>query len=1056
MNNHDMNAKSEQTGWIAWFASNPIAANLLMVLIILGGLLTAQSIKVEDFPERPANAINVNVTFASGVAATTEQSVTIKLEQALQGVNGVEQLTSLSTGDYSQVTVKSKDGYDLDVLLGDIKQQVDGIGNLPKEAETPVLSKRVNSEDAYLIQVHGDLPLEQIQHTAEQLRKTLLADANINQVNLVGARYPEVLVEAQSAKLAAFGLSISDLVDSINGSSTITPGGVLYSQQGSIAIKADQLKTVSRDFANIIVRQDVAGQTLRLSDVATIKDTFTESGDIAHYNGLPSIGVFIQQTSGTNVLEMAKAADKIVAGFAQSLPAGIEVTTWYDSSEYIVSRLSLLANNSLMGIAIVMFLLALFLNVRIAFWVAVGLPVAFSGALLLMGPNFYGLSLNELTTFGFMVVLGIVVDDAVVIGESIYAERERSGPSLSATIRGAQRVALPTTFGVLTSVVAFMSLVLVEGTLGKIFAFFAYTAAFCLLFSLIESKLILPAHLAHLRMHSSNSRNPIAVVWRGMQGVAQGALNYWTKRIYKPFINVALGYRYAVFMLAIAVFIGIMGMVASGHIRSVFFPEISINYVQANLEMQADAGDGLSQEQAIKLEQLGLQLNQELQQQYNLEVAPIPNIVTYTYASGAVIMATLSDMQDRPITGSEIAKLWQAKVQPMEGVSKVQVLSSDDSDADISLELRSGNAAELEAAAKALANNLQAYPGVSGLRNSLQANQVQLDVQLNALGESLGLSASGLAIQLQHAYQGLTAQRLQRGDYEVPVKVIYPSDQRRRITDLQQAMVRTGAGHRVPLASVATIKPIYSIDAIERINQQRVAVVTANVDKSSADVNAILAALQAQTFNQIKLDYPSVDIILTGEAQEKAKSTKSLYIVFAIAMLGIYGLLAIPLKSYAQPLIVMMAIPFGLIGALIGHWIHAMPVSLLSMLGIVALAGVVVNDSLLLINSYNQHRQQGESVHTAMVNAAAGRMRAIVLTSITTFAGLMPLIGETAESAQILIPAAVAMAYGILFATFITLLLIPALVMILEDIRGLFKPNNKLTRSTAGKASEAV
>lgn len=1044
MNNTELDHnKHEQQGWIAWFAANPIAANLLMVMILLGGLFSLQSIKVEDFPSRPPNAVNVSLDFASGSAAATEAGVTMKLEQALQGIIGVESITSTTTSNSSTVTVKSQEGYDLAQLQRDVKQQVDSISNLPVDAETPVVSQRVSSDDAYLVQIHGNQPLEALQQVAEQLRAELLTNPNVEQIRLEGARNKEILIEVKQAELAAYGLSINDLVQSINAGSNATPGGQLVSQYGSMSIKADQQKFLSRDFAEIVIKQTASGQQLTLADVAKVQDSYSDTNVITQYNGQPAIGLIIQQSRHTNSLDMSKAADQIVAEFQQTLPPGIEVTAWYDASEYIVSRLGLLMDNSLIGIVIVMFLLALFLNVRIAFWVGVGLPVAFSGAFILMGPNFYGLSLNELTTFGFMVVLGIVVDDAVVIGESIYAERERKGASLASTIRGAQKVAVPTTYGVLTSVVAFMSLTLVEGTLGKIFAFFAYTAAFCLIFSLIESKLILPAHLANLRIHSNNSRNPIAIAWRWLQGLAQGALQFWTRKLYRPFINRALGYRYAVLMFAISIFIGVMGMVASGTIRSVFFPDIAINYVQVELEMDAEAGTALVQQQALELEQLGLELNQELQQEFNLETAPIPSIVTFTRASGATIMATLTPTSERPISGSDIAKRWQEKIGPMEAIHSVKAMNDDDSDADISIELRGTDLKELQAASAAVAQQLQQYLGVTGLLSSLQASQVQLDVQLNATGEALGLTASSLAQQLQHGYQGLVAQRIQRGDKEIPVKVIYPRSERRTVTDLEQAYIRTPAGDTIPLASVASVQAVQVIESIERIDQKRVAVLTASVDKSLTNSDTILTDLQSKGFAAIQQQYPSIDIFLSGEAQEEAKTTQSLIIVVLAAMVGIYGLLAIPLKSYTQPMIVMTAIPFGVIGALLGHWIQGIPVSLLSFLGIIALAGVVVNDSLLLINSYNQHRALGEPAHKAMVRAATGRMRAIILTSITTFAGLLPLMSETAESAQILIPAAVAMAYGILFATFITLLLIPNLVLILEDIGSLFKGNRK-------------
>ncbi len=1028
-----MTDKTHQ-GWVAWFARNPVAANLLMLLILVAGIMTALNLRVEAFPPLPPNSISITVSYDSGSARSAEEGVTVKLEEALQGVQGIKKISSTSDGSGAYVTVERISGYDLDLLYRDLKNRVDGIATLPESAERPIITQETYLEDAVSIHLYGDADADVLQETARRLRQKLLANPTVERVNYYGHRTPEIVIQMDEGRLQAYNLSIAEVAERVAASSLTTAGGELFSPDGNLIVKADHQRYRQREFENILIKETSTGQRLLLSDVAVVNDGFEQSPVLSRYNSQTAIGLDVKMYNSSDIMQISKQVALEVDAFRQQMPQGIKADIWNDQSTYIASRLNLLLDNSLMGIGLVMLLLALFLNVRVAIWVGAGLPVIFAGAMLLMGPGIFDFTLNELTTFGFIIALGIVVDDAVVVGESIYTAREKEGASLKSTIKGAQRVAVPTVFGVLTTIVAFMALTLVEGEMGKIFSFFAFAAAFCLFFSLVESKLILPAHLAHLKMESEPTRNPIKRVWAWLQGGVSGSLIWFTRKIYRPFIHKVLKFRYATLMVALAIFILVAGMVPSGQVRAVFFPDIPSDFIEVSLELEDDAGYGLVHQQAVQIEQVALEMNRQLMQEYGLTQEPMPSLMTIADSKSASIIAGLSPRTERPFGTQEIADLWAQKIGPLEGARKLKFITSWEGADDISIELRSESSATLTAVGVEVRKGLSKFNGVSGIQNSMKAGQAQIDLRLLPEGQALGLTVADIASQIQYAYQGYEIQRIQRGPDEVKVKLRYPDQDRRSIESLQKARIRTANGQILPISSVAVIESRYVQNEIERIDRSRVAVISADVDKSLASPAEILAAMESGLLADLQKQYPDLTVNLAGEAQEEAETTASLQTAFILALIAIYALLAIPLKSYVQPLMIMSAIPFGIVGALLGHWLHGIPLSILSLFGILALSGVVVNDSLLLISRYNELRGEGLPPKLAMVRAGSSRMRAIILTSITTYAGLMPLIAETSAQAQFLIPAAIAMGYGILFATMITLILIPALVLISEDL----------------------
>ncbi|WCE32494.1 efflux RND transporter permease subunit [Vibrio sp. SCSIO 43137] len=1032
-----------ENGVIAWFVRNPVAANLLMVLIVVAGLTTLSKLRVEGFPSIPPNNITISVDYSSGSAASAEEGVAIKIEEALRGVQGIKSMSTSSDGSGVSVTLTKLSNYDLDTLYRDVKMKVDAISTLPKSAEKPVISPEIEVEDVIAVNLYGDVPASVLQEYTQELRAQLLKSAGIQKVNYLGRKTPKVTVQVDESQLQAYGLTISDVAAKVNAASVTDTGGELLSSQGKLTLKTEQQRYSAAEFASIPVKQLADGRVILLSDIAEISDDFENKNNLSRFNGKPSVGVRVKTYGNSNVSVVAEEVNQVVAEFRQTLPASIHAEVWDDRSKPIEGRLALLMKNSFQGIVMVIALLALFLNIRVALWVGLGLPVIFAGALTMMGDSFFGMSLNELTTFGFIMALGIVVDDAVVIGESIYEEREKRGATLKSTIAGAGKVAVPTTFGVLTTMVAFVSISLVEGELGKIFAQFAYAAAFCLLFSLIESKLILPSHLAHVRMHSNSKGRSIGALWNRLQGRVISGLNYFTHHYYKPFLNRVLAYRYAALAMFIAVFIAIAGLVPSGKIKVTFFPEISSDYIVAEMVFEDDAGYGLVQRETLVVEQLAEKLNKQLADEYGLEIEPIQQLLTETSDTSATITVGLSSNNQRPFTAADIARRWQELLPPLEGMESINLAADMISEKDISIELKSKNAETISEAGIWLMAELNKISGVSGIKSGFKNAQMQVDLELKPQGIAMGLSSTELLNQLKYAYQGYEIQRFQKGENEIKVKIQYPDSSRGNLADLQQTEIRLSDGRRVALTTVASISTRYVATKIERLDYNRVNLISANVDKKAISPEEVLIKLENGLFKELKQQYRDLEIGISGEQKEKSEITNSLYGAFAVAMVAIYALLAIPLKSYVQPVLIMLAIPFGIVGALLGHLAHDIPVSLLSMFGILALSGVVVNDSLLLISRYNNNRKHGLPVTEAILESGTGRLRAILLTSTTTYAGLAPLLAETSPQAQFLIPAAASMGYGILFATIITLILIPSLVMIVEDIASLFNKKNR-------------
>ena len=1043
---------SVRRGIIAWFATNPVAANLLLLLIIILGIMSLENTRKEAFPSLEPDSLTISVSYDSGSAKQSEEGLAIKIEDQLEDVNGIKSITSSSTGSGTTVTVEKQSDYDLDTLLRDVKTKVDAISTFPADADNPVIEKSEREDHAIWLQLYGDIDRASMQQLADELKNDLLNQNDISRVVISGNLDPLMVIEIDEERLQAYGLSLSDVEDAINQGSSTTMTAILSNKQLYLQLKASQQAYQRTEFAAIPVLTTSDGSQILLGDIATIKDSFADEEEaLARFNGHDSIALQVVSTGQDDISKSVAAAKDVVKEWRadDKLPSGVELASWYDRSTMITERLQLLVKNAITGIAMVFALLALFLNLTVAFWVAMGLPFIFFGTLYFMGDAFAGLTINEFTTFGFILALGIVVDDAVVIGESIYTSRSRYGDTIENTITGTQRVAVPTMFGVATTVAAFFAISQVSGHLGQLYSQFAMVVAICLVLSLVESKLILPSHLAHLNTQVKRSRFLPLRVWQSIQQGADRSLEWFNERIYRPIIDLSLIYRYFVALIFVCIFVAVMAMPFTGAVRMSFFPEITGDTVSAEFSMLNDASFGQTHAVLNLLEKQARQTDDQLRQNSQSGINNL-QVTADSEQSGSLSIELAGDA---PYNINDFARTWRELSGLPEGVKSLTVRSSRHMVDAFRVELRASNNDVLTSAGEAFKAELAKISAVSGIEDNLEPGQPQLHLELTQQGRALGITTDMLAEQVLQAFSGQVVQRFQRNSDEVEVKVRYPDEQRQTANDVLAANIRTEDGTVVPLSAVATATFGYTRDTITRIDGKRAIYISSDVDKDTLSATELVAQLKQDVVPKLERQYPGVSIYFAGEAEQQAETTTSMEKMFLLAMVIIYFLLAIPLKSYLQPIIIMSAIPFGIVGAILGHWFHDLSLGILSLNGIIALAGVVVNDSLLLVSTFNDLRETEDNLHDAISESCRSRLRAVLLTSFTTFAGLLPLLWETSMQAQFLIPAAVSLAYGILFATAITLVLIPSLLMIMYDMGTLLTRIKNLYSADSQKES---
>ena len=1025
---------------IAWFTKNHVAANLLLISILLAGLFSLfTQIPLEVFPTIQTERVNVSVSLRGSTPEDVEKGVTIRIEEAVQDLEGVKRISSRSSEGSSSVSIEIENSYDPRELLADIKSRVDSINTFPVDAEKPIVSLAEWKSEVIAVTVSSIYGEKETLAYAETVRDELLRDPSITQVELSGVRDYELSIEVSQDVLRQYSLSLADISSAIASSSSDVSAGNLKTEGGDVLIRSKGQAYRKDEFAKIVIKNQADGSIIRLGDIATINDGFEETPVRTRFNGKQAAFIDVYRIGPQSAIDVADAVKNYIDVQQKSLPEGFELSYWDDESELVKARIATLSTNALQGGILVLALLTLFLRPAIAFWVFIGIPVSFMGAFLAM--PFFGVSLNVMSLFGFILVLGIVVDDAIVTGENVYTHMKTAESGEQAAIRGTEEVATPVTFGVLTTVAAFLPLAFIEGPRGALFAQIPVVVIPVLLFSLIESKFVLPAHLKYLKLR--NEKNDPSKLERFQQRFADG-FEHTILKYYQPLLNLALRNKLATISFFVGVCLIILTLITSGWTKFVFFPRIPSETVRATLTFPAGTPFEVTNKYIIDMSDKAKDLKEKYRDEDGQSV--ILNILATTGGrggssnSGSVrFEITPAETRDSSITSQELVSEWRELIGIIPGAESVTFRAEfGRTSSPIDVQLNGSSIATLEKVADKVKQRLATYPTVYEIADSMSDGKEELEIELTDQGLALGLNRVDVSQQVRNSFFGAQVQRIQRGRDDVRVMVRLPIEERRSVADLRDILIKTPAGGTVPLSHIATLVPGKSPSTINRIDRYRTLNVTADVEKGNTNMTVLQADLKAY-LDELVQQYPGVTHSLEGEAKEQRESFGSLAWGLLFVFFIIYALLAIPFKSYMQPIIVMSVIPFGMIGAVMGHWIMGMDLSIMSLLGMLALVGVVVNDSLVLVDFINKKRAEGGELLEAVKQAGASRFRPVMLTSITTFIGLMPLLFEKATEAQVLIPMAVSLGFGIIFATFITLLLVPVNYMLVERVQGWFK-----------------
>ena len=1018
---------------IEWFARNSVAANLLMVTIILIGCFSAaRLIPVEVFPSFEVQAVSVSTVFRGATPDAVEDGITTRIEEAIFDIEGIEEIISTSSEGSSLVIAELDENYDKRELLNEIKLKVDALNTLPVNAENSVVTLSVRNPAVIQVAVVGETDTGSItlRLAAENVREELLALRNITLVELQGISDHEISIEVRPETLDNFGLSLLQISQAIQAGSADVSAGNVKTSEGDVSVRTDGQAYTAEEFAQIPIITTAGSDPILLGELANIKDGFEDKPILTRFNGRPAIMIDVSRTGKQSSIDIASTVRGYIQDYNERNSGEITLNFWDDDSVTLKGRLSTLINSGIWGGILVLLLLSLFLRPAIAFWVFLGVPMSFMGAFIFM--PLVGGTFNLMSLFAFITVLGIVVDDAIVTGENIYSKMRDGVEPIQASIVGTKEIAIPVTFGVLTTMVAFLPMAnLGANRIGYIAAQIPLVVIPVLVFSLIESKLILPAHLSHVKPRSENAKSNLIsrIQLKVSRGFEESILAF-----YKPFLEKCLHNKSIALTTVVAVSAIIVTFATTGHLKYTFFPRVESEEIRLSLAMPDTTGFATTHE---NIQHISKQIL-DLQEKYR-DPATGVSIIRHTYSttgttgrtvkpSIGTVRAELIGPEDRHIKigSNQLAREIRERVGIIPGAEQLNVRSELGRGGEpIDVELTGLDLASMRVAGDKIRKKLREYPYVFDIQDNFSGGKEELNIELKPNATVLGLSLADIARQVRGSVFGLESQRIQRGRDEVRVMVRLPLENRSSIEDLNNLPIRTGPQNEpIPLSDLANIKPVRSPTTLYRVNRSAIINVTADVDKEKADVPAILRDLRLE-LEQETAQQPGLKFKFKGESEEQSENNEGFKSGTVLVLVAIYALLAIPFKSYTQPLIVMSVIPFSVVGAILGHMITGYNLSILSIIGMLALLGVVVNDSLVLVDYINQQRAKGVAVFEAVLNSGARRFRPVILTSITTFAGLTPLLLDQSTQSQFLVPMAVSLGFGILFATCLTLVVVP-------------------------------
>ena len=1025
----DVGGRQGWVGPIEWMARNTIAANLLMVLLLAGGIWTAIGIQKEVFPQFLLDVVEVEVEYPGAAPEEVEKGVLLPVEEAVRGVEGIREMTSRAREGSGTIQLELVSGTDRMKGLQDVEQAVDRIRTFPDEAEEPRVRLQSRSQGVIEMALYGDVDVWTLRQLAEQVREKLLNEGAITQVEL--SYVPEYLTEVAVPlrQLREHGLTLDEIADTIEQSSRDIPAGAVATSNGEILLRVSERKQWADEFGDIVIRSADSGGQLTLSDIADIRDGFEETGFHSRFNRQPSVEIEIFRTGSQSPLEISAAVKSVMAELENTLPESVQQRIDRNRARHFEERMTMLLENGALAIIIVLVILSLFLEYRLAFWIMMGMTTSFVAAILFL--PMLGVSINMVSMFGFLMVLGIVVDDAIVVGENIYEYRERGMDFMSAAISGARDIAGPVTFSILTTIVAFMPLLFVPGTTGQFWWPLGAVVITVLAISLLEALYILPAHLGH------SGRGSVTIFGRWLHGI-QRVVATWLQsvidRFYRPFLDTCLRYRYATLSAAVTLLLVVGAYAASDHMGMIMMPEVQADEIEAGIQLPV----GTTRTRAGELAMAVTDATHRMFRAHNLD-RQAEGIKTNVRGQRFIdVEIVLKRAEERTMSVDAVIDLWRREIGDFEGVDQITFEVEQGPGGwrdDISVDLSHSNIDVLAAASEAFLKRMEDYATTRGLNDSYQMGKTQFSFTLRPEGHALGLTGAQVGAQVRDAFFGAVALRQLRGTNENEIRVRLPEEQRRSLHHLEDFVIQLPGGGEAPLMDVARVERGAAFQSIDRRDGRRVITVGMNVEPKSA-ASRVVQAIRNAELPRLRSDFPGITASFQGSQADMRESTRALWGGFGLAMGVIYALLAVAFASYAQPLIIMTAIPFGAVGAILGHMLLGHDLSLVSIMGIVALSGVVVNDSLIMVDYAN--RQRGDTaIIDAIYQAGVRRFRPIILTTLTTFGGLTPIILETSRQATFLIPMAVSLGFGIVFATAVILVLVPCLYMILEDLLSL-------------------
>lgn len=1014
----------DRSGPLAWMTKNTVAANILMWVCLIGGVLGFINMTKEVFPEFELDLVTISVAYPGASPEDVEQGIVLAIEEAISGVEGIVEVNSTANEGAASVLVEIDESEDAQAIYDRIKQEVDRITTFPGDAEVPNVSLTARKRGVVTLVVHGDTDELSLRNLAEEVRDGLLQNPGITQVELTETREQEIHVEVPEARLNAYGLTLQSIADNIRANVIEVSGGSISTQSGEILLRVSERRDFANEFAALPIVSPVSGTPLKLGDIATVRDGFQDVDKYATFNGKPSIEISVSRIGEQTPIGISEATRETLERIRPLMPKGVDISVVSDRSDTYKQRQELLAKNAVMGLILVMVLLTVFLDWKLAFWVTMGIPISFLGAMLLL--PLFGVTFNMISMFAFIIALGIVVDDAIVAGENIYEYRQQGLSLLDASIQGARDVAVPVTFSILTNIAAFAPLLFVPGFLGKIWGVIPLVVCTVFVVSLMEAIFILPAHLAHSKEGKGKFHN-----WQ--QRFSKGFSQFIELR-YTPIVRRCVEYRYLSMGVGIALMVLVISWPVSGRMGFELFPQVESDQSEVRAQLPLGSTNeqvNLVRDRIVASAQKTVEATGGEQQSTGIYASVNENNIT--------VRTYLTPPGVRPVPTAEFTDQWRLDVGTIPGVETIRFAADSGgpgSGPAFTVQLSHRNVDTLRQASEALARELANYPMVSEIDDGFQNGKEQFSFTLKEEARRLGLSSNEIGRQIRAAFFGSEALRQQRGRNEIKVLVMRPEAERSAQTDARDLLIRTPLGTLVPLHSLVEFDDTRAVANITRRDGRRTISVTANVNPRNQAQQVQNATVQ-ELMPKLMLDYPGLTYSFAGRQQDFSEALGGLGKGFLVALLIIYVLLAIPFKSYLQPFVVMLAIPFGIFGAIVGHLLMGYSISIVSMMGILALAGVVVNDSLVMVDHANQKVRAGMTPYDAICTSGVRRFRPIMLTTISTFGGLAPMIFETSRQAKFLIPMAISLGYGILFATAITLLLVPCLYLMIDDIRRL-------------------